>query len=167
MGQLKSLIPAMALQKRIQELGQDIRTNHGSGPLTCICVLRGAIFFAADLVRHIGGDVRLEFVHIKDHSDSLKIEIAYISGDITGQDCILIEDIVETGLTLNSLYIYLRDHNPKSIRSVSLLDKPSNHQQDIDIDFIGFSIPDEFVVGYGLDLHGEHRILDYIATYTP
>ena len=167
MGQLKSLIPAMALQERIKELGNEIRKNHGSGPLTCICVLRGAIFFAADLVRHIGGDVRLEFVHLKEHSDSLQIEIAYLSGSIEGRDCILIEDIVETGLTLISLSDYLRRYRPRSIRSVSLLDKPSNHQQDIAIDFIGFSIPDEFVVGYGLDLHGQHRVLDYIATYTP
>ena len=167
MGQLKSLIPAMALQARIKELGKEIRKEHGSGPLTCICVLRGAIFFAADLVRHIGGDVRLEFVHLKEQSDSLQIEIAYLSGNIEGQDCILIEDIVETGLTLTSLSDYLGRYHPRSIRSVSLLDKPSNHQQDIAIDFIGFSIPDEFVVGYGLDLHGRHRILDYIATYTP
>jgi len=167
MGHLKSLIPAIALQARIEELGKEIRRQHGPGPLTCICVLRGALFFAADLVRHIGGDVRLEFVHLKNQSDSLDIEIAYLSGSVSDQDCIIIEDIVETGLTLRTLWTYLQERSPRSIRSVSLLDKPCNRQQDITLDFIGFSIPDEFVVGYGLDLHGQHRVLDYIATYIP
>ena len=167
MSQLQALISAKALQERIKELGREIRVHHGAGPLTCICVLRGALFFAADLVRMIGGDVRVEFVHIKNQSDSLDIEISYLSGNIAGQDCILIEDIVETGLTLKSLCGYLQSLGPKSIRTVSLLDKPSTRQQEITIDFIGFSIPDEFVVGYGLDLHGRHRALDHIATYIP
>jgi hypoxanthine phosphoribosyltransferase len=167
MNQLRSLIPTQDLQDRIRELGREIRVEHGEGSLTCICVLRGALFFAADLVRNIGGDVRLEFVHIKNKSDSLDIEVAYLSGNVTGQDCILIEDIVETGLTLRSIRSYLLQHQPRSIRAVSLLDKPSTRHHRIDIDFIGFSIPDEFVVGYGLDLHGQHRALDHIATYIP
>ena len=167
MSHLQALIPAKALQERIKELGSEIRKGHGTGPLTCICVLRGALFFAADLVRMIGGDVRVEFVHIKNQSDSLDIEISYLSGNIAGQDCILIEDIVETGLTLQSLCSYLQSLGPRSIRTVSLLDKPSTRQQAVAIDFIGFSIPDEFVVGYGLDVHGQHRALDHIATYIP
>lgn len=167
MSQLPALIPSSLLQNRVQELGKEIRAHHGSGSLTCICVLRGALFFAADLVRYIGGDVRLEFIHINNQSDSLEIDISYLSGNIEGQDCILIEDIVETGLTLQTIHTYLLSKNPGTLYSVSLLDKPSTRNHNIEIDFIGFSIPDEFVVGYGLDLHGRLRALDYIATYIP
>ena len=145
MSQLQPLIPSGALQLRIQELGVQIRKQHGSGPLTCICVLRGALFFAADLVRHIGGDVRLEFVHLKNRPHSLDVDVAYLSGSVTGQDCILIEDIVETGVTLSSLLNYLAHLEPKSLRSVSLLDKPGTRKESIEIDYIGFSIPNEFV----------------------
>ena len=167
MPQLQPLIPEGALQSRIQELGRNIRAQHGTGPLTCICVLRGALFFAADLVRNIGGDVRLEFIHLKNSFQSLEVEVAYLSGTIEGQDCILIEDIVETGTTLNSLKSHLLEQNPKSLRMVSLLDKPSIRKELVSIDYIGFSIPNEFVVGYGLDLQGRYRALNHIATYTP
>jgi hypoxanthine phosphoribosyltransferase len=167
MSQLRSLIPSDLLQNRVKELGKEIRSHHGAGALTCICVLRGALFFAADLVRHIGGDVRLEFLHINNQSDSLEIDISYLSGEIEGHDCILIEDIVETGLTLQTVHEYLLNQKPRSLHSVSLLDKPSTRNHNIKIDFIGFSIPDEFVVGYGLDLHGRLRALNYIATYIP
>lgn len=167
MSQLRVLIPSELLKNRVQELGQEIRKKYGTSSITCICVLRGALFFAADLVRHIGGDVRLEFIHISNQSDSMGIDISYFSGDISGKDCILIEDIVETGLTLQTIYSYLNEQQPRSLYSVSLLDKPSTRHDSIAIDFIGFSIPDEFVVGYGLDLHGRHRALDHIATYIP
>ena len=167
MPQLQPLIPEGALQSRIKELGRNIRKQHGKGPLTCICVLRGALFFAADLVRNIGGDVRLEFIHLKNSFQSLDVEVAYLSGAIEGQDCILIEDIVETGTTLNSLRSYLLQRKPKSLQMVSLLDKPSIRKEMVSIDYIGFSIPNEFVVGYGLDLKGRYRALNHIATYTP
>lgn len=167
MSQLRVLIPSELLKNRVQELGQEIREKYGSGSITCICVLRGALFFAADLVRQIGGDVRMEFIHINNQADSMGVDISYFSGDIAGKDCILIEDIVETGLTLQTIYSYLNDRKPRSLHSVSLLDKPSTRHHSIAIDYIGFSIPDEFVVGYGLDLHGRHRALDYIATYIP
>ena len=167
MPHLQRLISEQALQSRIQELGKEIRKHHGHKALTCICVLRGAIFFAADLVRSIGGEIRMEFIHIKNPIKSLDIEVDYISGSIQNQDCILIEDIVETGLTLNSLCAYLDGLQPKSLMRVSLLDKPSSRKEAILIDYIGFSIPDEFVVGYGLDLKGRYRALNHIATYTP
>ena len=167
MNQLRPLIPSNLLQNRVRELGKEIRDQHGAGSLTCVCVLRGALFFAADLIRHIGGDVRVEFIHINNQADSMGIDISYLSSTIENQDCILIEDIVETGLTLQTLFQYLDEQKPRSLSCVSLLDKPSTRHHPIEIDFIGFSIPDEFVVGYGLDLHGKHRALDYIATYIP
>ena len=101
------------------------------------------------------------------HKEPLSSEVLYFSGQIEGEHCIVIEDIVETGHTLEVLFEYLDQFSPKSLRSVSLLDKPSNRDHRVRPDYIGFSIPNEFVVGYGLDLQGKYRALAHIAAYIP
>ncbi len=167
MNELRTLISETAIQARIKELGQAIRLDYQDSSLTCICVLRGALFFAADLLRNIGGDVRIEFIILSTHQEPLCSEVLYFSGQIEGEHCVLIEDIVETGHTLEVLVDYLNQFSPKTLRSVSLLDKPSNRDHRVRPDYIGFSIPNEFVVGYGLDLQGKYRALSHIAAYIP
>ena len=169
---LRVLIPEDRLQARIKELGEQIRKDFGDRPVTCIGVLKGSFVFMADLVRAIGGDVRCEFLGVSSYQGGTKstgvVEITKdLSGPIEGQDCIIIEDIVDTGLTLHYLLEMLSVRKPRSVQVCSLLDKPSNRQVEMVPDYIGFSIPDEFVIGYGLDLGELYRNLPYIAVYTP
>ena len=168
---LRRLISRSAIQFRIKELGEAIRRDHGSKPLVCVAVLKSTMFFAADLMRAIGGDVRLEFLHtLNDQSGitgSALPRIQYLSGSLKEQNCILIDGIVDTGLTLQKLLQAVATQKPRSLCSVVLLDKPNNREISIQADYVGFSIPDEFVVGYGLDLQGRFQALDYIAAYAP
>ena len=170
--QLKTLIPEDRLQARIRELGAEIRERHGDGPITCIGVLKGSYIFMADLVRTIGGDVRCEFLGVSSyHGGTRSTGVVRITQDlrnpIEGQHCLIIEDIVDSGLTMDYLLRLLEVRGPKSLMTCTLLDKPTHRETDIVCDYVGFSIPDEFVVGYGLDLGERYRNLPYIAVYTP
>ena len=169
---LSTLIDEESLQARITELGAQLREEYGDEPITCIGVLKGSFLFMADLVRAIEGPVRCEFLGVSSYQGGTRSTgVVRITQDlnqpIEGQHCLLIEDIVDTGLTMEYLLRMLRLRNPASLRVASLLDKPSNRQVEVDIDYVGFTIPDEFVVGYGLDLQGLYRNLPYIAVYQP
>jgi len=169
---LRVLIPEDRLQARIQELGAQIRADFGDRPITCIGVLKGSFIFMADLVRAIGGDVRCEFLGVSSYQGGTKstgvVKITKdLSGPIEDQDCIIIEDIIDTGLTMHYLLEMLSVRKPRSIHVCTLLDKPSNREVEMSADYVGFSIPDEFVIGYGLDLSELYRNLPHIAVYTP
>lgn len=169
---LHTLIPEDRLQARVRELGAQIRADYGDRTLTCICVLKGSFMFTADLVRAIGGDIRCEFLGVASyHGGTRSTGVVRITEDlrhpIEGQDCIIIEDIVDTGLTMDYLVRMLNVRGPRSLRVCALLDKPAHREVDVDVAYVGFSIPDEFVVGYGLDLGELYRNLPYIAVYTP
>ena len=168
---LRTLISEKALKVRIEELGNSIRKNHGNNSIVCICVMKGAYFFASDLIRSIGGDVRLEFLHVSkqkhSHPTDFTPQVKYLSGDVFGKRCVLIYDILDTGHSLASLMKYIGSLQPKSLCSAVLLDKPGNREVKINADFTGFSIPNEFVVGYGLGFQDKFRNLDHIAAYTP
>jgi len=171
-GQLKTLISEQALQDRIRELGAQIRADYGDTPITCIGVLKGSFVFMADLVRAIGGDVRCEFLGVSSyHGGTRSTGVVRITKDlqrpIEGQHCLLVEDIVDTGLTMDYLLRMLQVRDPRSLKVVTLLDKPSNREVGVETQYVGFTIPDEFVVGYGLDLGELYRNLPYIAVYTP
>lgn len=170
--QLSTLIDEPSLQARIQELGAQIREEYGDDPITCIGVLKGSFLFMADLVRAIGGPVRCEFLGVSSYQGGTRstgvVRITHdLKQSVEGQHCLLIEDIVDTGLTMEYLLRMLNLRNPQSLKIASLLDKPSNRKVEVDIDYVGFTIPDEFVVGYGLDLQGFYRNLPYIAVYHP
>ncbi len=170
--QLKVLIPEERLQARITELGRQIRDDYGDAPITVICVLKGSFMFTADLVRAIGGDVKVEFLGVSSyHGGTRSTGVVRITEDlrhpIEDQDCLIVEDIVDTGLTMDYLLRMLKVRDPKSLSVCSLLDKPVHREVEVDIQYVGFSIPDEFVVGYGLDLGELYRNLPYIAVYTP
>ena len=160
------------LQARIAELGRQIRADFGDRPVTCIGVLKGSFVFMADLVRAIGGDVRCEFLAVSSYRGGTKstgvVEITKdLSGPIEDRDCIIIEDIIDTGLTMHYLLEMLSVRRPRSLHVCTLLDKPSNREVEMEADYVGFTIPDEFVIGYGLDLGELYRNLPYIAVYTP
>jgi hypoxanthine phosphoribosyltransferase len=169
---LEVLINEDRLQARIEELGAQIRADYGDGAVTCIGVLKGSFMFMADLVRAIGGDVRCEFLGVSSyHGGTRSSGVVRITEDlhttIEGRDCIIIEDIVDTGLTMDYLVRMLGVRNPRSLKTCVLLDKPSHREVEIEPDYVGFSIPDAFVVGYGLDLGERFRNLPHIAVYNP
>lgn len=169
---LEVLINEERLQARVRELGAQIRADYGDRPITCIGVLKGSFMFLADLVRAIGGDVRCEFLGVASyHGGTRSSGVVRITEDlrtsIEGRDCIVIEDIVDTGLTMEYLLRMLEVRRPHSLKTCVLLDKPSHREVEITAHYVGFSIPDAFVVGYGLDLGERYRNLPHIAVYNP
>jgi hypoxanthine phosphoribosyltransferase len=169
---LTVLISEERLQARIQELGRQIRAEYGDEPITCIGVLKGSFIFMADLVRAIGGDVRCEFLGVSSyHGGTRSTGVVRITEDlnnpIEGHHCLVVEDIVDTGLTLDYLLRTLEVRGPKSVKTCALLDKAARREVDVNADYVGFSIPDEFVVGFGLDLGERFRNLPHVAVYTP
>lgn len=169
---LDVLIPEDRIRARVTELGQEIRAAVGDEPITCIGVLKGSFIFMADLVRAIGGDIRCEFLGVSSyHGGTQSSGAVRITQDlrapIEGRHCLVVEDIIDTGLTLDYLVRLLRVRGPASLSTCALLDKPARREVDVQCDFVGFEIPDEFVVGYGLDLGEYYRNLPHIAVYHP
>lgn len=169
---LRVMISEEEIQRRVAELGKEIRAHYGDAAITCIGVMKGSFLFMADLVRAIGGEVRCEFLGVSSyHGGTRSTGVVRITEDlrhpIEGQHCLIVEDIVDTGLTMDYLLRMLQVRRPRSLEICSLLDKPAHREVELTPDFVGFKIPDEFVVGYGLDLGEFYRNLPYIAVYTP
>lgn len=169
---LRVMISEEDIQRRVRELGREIRAHYGDAQITCIGVMKGSFLFMADLVRAIGGEVRCEFLGVSSyHGGTRSTGVVRITDDlrhpIEGQHCLLVEDIIDTGLTMDYLLRMLQVRRPRSLEICSLLDKPAHREVVLTADFVGFTIPDEFVVGYGLDLGELYRNLPYIAVYTP
>ncbi|NCG20476.1 MAG: hypoxanthine phosphoribosyltransferase [Rhodobacterales bacterium] len=170
-GSHETLISAEQISERVVELGAQIRADHGDEEITLIGVLKGSILFMADLARAIPGDVQLEFLGVSSYMGTKstgQVRITHdLSADITGRNIVLVEDIVDTGLTLKFLIRTLNQRNPKSLRVVTLLDKPAHRSNQVQVDYVGFKIPDAFVIGYGLDLDQRYRNLPSIEVFTP
>ena len=167
---LRTLIPADAIDRRVRELGASIASDYGeSGRVPhLVCVLKGAVVFLADLVRAIDVDVTVDFVQLSSYGESTTSSgmvrlTKNVDSDLEGRDVVVVEDIVDTGLTLRFLVDDFRERGARSIRVVALLDKRSRRRVDVPIDYVGFSIDDVFVVGYGLDLDDHFRALPYVA----
>jgi hypoxanthine phosphoribosyltransferase len=164
MSSQRVLIPAEKIQARIAELGAEIDRDYPTGPVYLVGVLKGAVMFMADLARAMKTPARLEFVVIasygkgKTSSGEARL-IKDLDHPIEGFDVIVVEDIVDTGITLTYLMQVLRQRNPKSLRIASLLDKPSRRQRPVTVDYRGFEVPDQFLVGYGLDFSEDYRNL--------
>jgi hypoxanthine phosphoribosyltransferase len=162
---LRVLISFERIQERIGELARQIDKDYeGSGPLYVICVLKGAVMFYADLVRAIGHPVRLDFIGIssygKGKSTSGEVKLTKdLDASIEGFDILVVEDILDSGVTMNYLVQVLQQRKPRSVRIATLLDKPERRLRPVHVDYVGFQIPDEFVVGYGLDYAEDHRQL--------
>jgi hypoxanthine phosphoribosyltransferase len=155
------------IQKRVAELAIDIRRDV-PGPLHLVAVLKGAFMFLSDLVRYMTGPLSLDFMAVSSYekgtTSSGEVRLLKdLDTTLEGKDVVIVEDIVDTGLTLTYLQDILRARNPQSLRTACLLSKPSRRQIDVSVDYIGFTIEDRFVVGYGLDFAEQYRNLSYIA----
>jgi hypoxanthine phosphoribosyltransferase len=167
------LIPADAIEARTRELADQINNDYAGTerPLSVIIVLKGACFFAIDLLKHITLHTRVDFLRASSYSgmgSTGEVRLHYdITMPIGETDVLLIEDIVDTGLTASWLMRHLASHNPASVRICTLLDKPAGRCEAVQMDYIGFTIPDKFVLGYGLDFDEEYRNLPAIYVATP
>lgn len=161
------LLPADRIRERTRQLAAEIRKDFPDD-LHLICVLKGAFIFLSDLVRNIDGAVSLDFMAVSSYAKGTTSSgevrlLKDLDTTLDGRHVVIVEDIVDTGLTLNYLQDILRARNPKSLRTACLLSKPSRRQIDVKVEYIGFPIEDRFVVGYGLDYEGLYRNLPHIA----
>jgi hypoxanthine phosphoribosyltransferase len=167
--ELKLLIARPDIEARVARLGADItRDYRGRRPLI-IGVLKGAVIFLADLVRRIELETELDFIGIASYGDGTEscgrpVITCRPKAGLTGRDIIVVEDIVDSGLCLEALLTYLKEAGPASVKVCALLDKPSRRRVSVNIDYTGFAVSDEFVVGYGLDCAQRYRNLPEIYT---
>lgn len=166
----KILINEETLNKRIEELANEISKDYNGEDIVLICTLKGAVYFTIDLSKKItGSDVILDFVRVSSYGvnnreTTGKLDFKLdISEDIENKNVIIIEDIIDSGITLNYLRDYLKTKNPKSLKICVLLDKKERRQKEIDLDYVGFEIENKFVLGYGLDYDEKYRNLPYIG----
>ena len=164
----KVLITEEQIKERIKELGKQITKDFKGKELTVVSILRGSFLFTADLCRSIDLDQKLDFMAVSSYGNATKSSgVVKVEKDlaesITGKNVLIIEDIIDTGLTLSHVLKLLKTREPASIKICVLCNKPSNLQQHVSVDYCGFTIGDEFVVGYGLDHKGYLRNLPYIG----
>lgn len=160
------------IQRRVRELGEQITADYAGKDLVVIGLLNGVYPFFADLTRAIDLDMDVNFMRVASYGNGLEStgEVRILTDmdkSIRGRHALVIEDIVDTGLTLFKVRNLLLDREPASLKIVTLLDKPSRRRVNVPVDYIGFSIEDHFVVGYGLDLEGYLRNLPYVGIYNP
>jgi hypoxanthine phosphoribosyltransferase len=164
------LLSHTQIQRRIKSLAKRITRDYTGRKLILVGILRGVICFMADLMQNIPLPLAVDFMAISyygtDNESAVKIT-KDLDTSISGRDVLMVEDIVDTGMTLNYVLNHLASHNPASLRVCTLLDKRVRRLIDVPLDYIGFEIPDEFVVGYGLDYHGEYRNLSFIGALNP
>jgi hypoxanthine phosphoribosyltransferase len=164
---METLIGAGEIQERVRALARDVRRDHPDG-VHLVCVLKGAFVFLADLARALEGDATLDFMALSSYGSSTRSSgqvqlLKDLDTGLEGRDVVIVEDIVDTGLTLTYLQDILRARAPRSLKTACLLSKPSRRRVDVTVDYVGFTIEDRFVVGYGLDYDEKYRNLPYIA----
>ena len=167
------LLTEEQISTRVAELGSRISADYQGRTLTLVSVLKGSLPFMADLMRAIDLPLRIDLMEVSSYggatteSSGLVRILKDLSASIAGEDVLIVEDIIDTGLTLNYLIRYLRGKNPATLRICTLLDKPARRLVDIPVDYQGFEIPDQFVVGYGLDYGELYRNLRYVGVLHP
>lgn len=166
---LNVLINEEKLQARVSEVAKEISNDFKGEELVLVCILKGAIYFAVDLSKKLTNNtVMLDFMKVSSYGNNLettgKINFKLdTSIDIENKNVIIVEDIIDSGITLNYLYNYLKTKNPKILKICVLLDKKERRQKEINIDYVGFEIQNKFVVGYGLDYEDKYRNLPYVG----
>lgn len=166
--ELKTYISEEKIQSKVVEIGKALTAKFKGKKVTAVCVLKGSFMFYSDLIRNINTDITCEFFGVSSYnsgttsSGEVKVTLD-LSTPVEGQHVILVEDIVDTGLTMNYLKKAIESRNPASLTTVALLEKPEALKVPCKLDYIGFQITNEFVVGYGLDYDGYFRNLPYIA----
>ncbi len=162
------MLPAERIHARIHELAAEIDRDYPEGPVYLVGILKGACFFLADLARAMKTPARLEFVGISSYgrgtTSSGEVRLTKdLDASVEGYDVIVVEDIVDSGITLSYLIQVFQQRRPRSLRVATLLDKPDRRQRPVKVDYVGFQIPDKFVVGYGLDYAENYRNLPDIC----
>lgn len=165
---IEVLIDEEKLQSRIKELAKEIKNDYGDQEVVFVSVLKGAIFFTVDLMKDYDGDAIIDVVRVSSYvgensTGIIELKVPLKEENVKDKNIILVEDIVDTGRTFNYLVDYVKQMNPKSVKTCVMLDKPSRRVVDFKADYVGFSIDDLFVVGYGLDYDENYRNLPYIG----
>jgi hypoxanthine phosphoribosyltransferase len=165
------LVQADDLQRRVRELAADITSDYAGRDLLLVCVLKGAVFFLSDLMRQIDVPCEVDFMAVASYGDATDSSgvvriLKDLDAPIEGRDVLIVEDIVDSGLTLQYLMRNLRARGPASLEVCALLTKPSRRKAEVGAKYIGFEIPNRFVIGYGLDHAEKHRNLPYVAALT-
>lgn len=166
------LVSEEQLKAKVAELGAQISRDYAGKNLVLVSILKGSVVFMADLMRAVSIPCNIDFMVVSSYGGStttsglVKI-IKDLDGDLSGKDVLIVEDILDTGVTLSNLVPMLKMRNPNSVKICTILDKPSRRKADIQPDYEGFQVPDEFVVGYGLDYDEKYRNLPYVGVLKP
>ena len=163
------LIAATDIHERVKQMAHEIHRDHPDG-VHLVCVLKGAFIFLSDLARHLPSTTSLDFMAVSSYGTSTKSSgqvqvLKDLDRSVEGRDVVIVEDIVDTGLTLTYLQDIVRARSPRHLRTACLLSKPSRRKIDVKVEYVGFTIEDKFVVGYGLDYAEQYRNLPYIAVF--
>ena len=165
---IRVLLSEEEVDRKIKEIGEQISKDYAGKTVHLVCVLKGGAFFMCELAKRITVPVTMDFMSCSSYGDDTQssgvVRIAKdLDESIEGKDVLIVEDIIDSGRTLYYLIDVLKKRNPKSIQLCTLLDKPERRERDVKVDYVGFEIPDEFVVGYGLDYAQKYRNLPYIG----
>jgi hypoxanthine phosphoribosyltransferase len=163
------MISENEIKERVQKLAEQIQRDLNNEPIVLIVVLKGSFVFAADLIREMKGDIKIDFISVSSYGDETETSgkvrlLKDLDANITNQNVVVVEDIIDSGLTLHFLRDHLKTHKPKQIKICTLLDKPERRKVNLPVDYVGFVIPDEFIVGYGIDYAQMYRNLPHIST---
>lgn len=166
------LVSEQQLKDKVAQLGAQISQDYAGKDLVLVSILKGAVVFMADLMRAVTIPCSIEFMVVSSYgagttTTGLVKIIKDLDSDLSGKDVLIVEDILDTGVTLSNLVPMLKMRDPNSVRICAILDKPSRRRADIQADYIGFQVPDEFVVGYGLDYDEKYRNLPYVGVLKP
>lgn len=169
---LRVLLSEDEIHEKVRELGGKITADYKNSNLMLVTVLKGAVVFLADLMRQIDVPAEIDFMVVSSYGSGVKSSgvvkiVKDLDVPLAGKDILIVEDILDSGLTLSYIKELLESRGPRSIRIATLLDKPSRRKVDLQADYIGFSVPDEFVIGYGLDYDEKYRNLPYIGILKP
>lgn len=169
---LRVLLSEEEIRTKVRELGGKITADYQNSNLMLVTVLKGAVVFLADLMRQIDVPAEIDFMVVSSYGSGVKSSgvvkiVKDLDVPLAGKDILIVEDILDSGLTLSYIKELLESRGPRSIRIATLLDKPSRRKVDLQADYIGFSVPDEFVIGYGLDYDEKYRNLPYIGILKP
>ena len=169
---LRVLYSEEELEAKCAELGAQISKDYEGKNLLLVSVLKGAVVFMTDLMRHITVPCSIDFMVVSSYGNGVKTSgvvkiVKDLDADLAGKDLLIVEDILDTGMTLHYLKQLLQDRNPNSIRIATLLDKPERRGAAVRADYVGYQVPDEFVVGYGLDYDEKYRNLPYVGILKP
>ena len=164
----KTMLSEEQIKQKVYELGKQIEKDFQGEDLLVVGILKGASVFVADLIRNIDLDVNIDFMSVSSYGNSTESSgtvkiLKDLDVDIEGKNVLIVEDIIDSGLTLSNLVAALKTRNPKALKLCTLLDKPQRRKADIPVDYVGFVIEDKFIVGYGIDYAEKYRNLPYIG----